>query len=138
MTLVLDTSVVLAALDADDPDHARSAELIQNAHEQLLLPVPILVELDYWIGKKASVEVWRAFCDDVEAGAYSLMHLDRHLLARAADLQMKFSDQAIGLVDAAVFATCEVIGEDKVATLDHRHFSVLRTSDGKALTLLPD
>jgi len=39
---------------------------------------------------------------------------------------------------AAVFLTCVELGEDKVATLDHRHFSVLRTEDGRALRLLPE
>ncbi|MGH2748471.1 MAG: type II toxin-antitoxin system VapC family toxin [Actinomycetota bacterium] len=137
MALVLDTGVVLAALDAEDPDHDRCAELMGDADEQLLLPVPVLVELDYWIAKKASVEVWQAFCEDIDAGTYSLMHLDSHLLVAAAELQVRFADPRIGLVDAAVFSTCELIGEDKVATLDQRHFSVLRTTDGRSLRLLP-
>ncbi len=40
-------------------------------------------------------------------------------------------------MNAAVFATCEALGETKVATLDRRHFSVLRTEDGSTLDLLP-
>lgn len=137
MALVLDTGVVYAALNQDDPDHESCASLLESGGEQLVLPVPILVELDYWISQAASVDVWLAFCEDVAAGAYALWSMDPGLLVKAAELQSRFSDQPVGFVDAAVFVTCEALGEDKVATLDHRHFSVLRTSNGRALKLLP-
>lgn len=41
-------------------------------------------------------------------------------------------------VDAAVFAIVERMNEPKVATLDHRHFDLLRPRHVDALTLLPD
>jgi hypothetical protein len=37
-----------------------------------------------------------------------------------------------------VFVTCESLSESKVATLDRRTFSLLRTADGRALEILPD
>ncbi len=137
MALVLDTGVIYAALYEDDPDHTACAELLESAQEQLVLPVPVLAELDYWIGQAASVDVWLAFCQDVAAGAYALWSLDAGLLVKAAELQLRFRDQPIGFVDSAVFITCEALGEEKVATLDRRHFSVLRTQDGRSLRLLP-
>lgn len=138
MALVLDTGVVYAALYEDDPDHEKCAQLLGNSLEQLVLPVPVLVELDYWIRRAASSDVWLAFCEDVGAGAYSLWPFGAPLLVRAAELQSRFGDQPIGFVDAAVFVTCEALGEEKVGTLDHRHFSVLRTKEGRALRILPD
>lgn len=45
--------------------------------------------------------------------------------------------EPLGFVDAAVFVACVALGEEKVATLDRRHFSVLRTEAGRALDLLP-
>ena len=138
MALVLDTGVVYAALNEDDPDHEQCASLLGAAEEQLILPLPVLVELDYWLRLAASSDVWLAFCEDIAGGAYSLWSLDAALLLKAAQLQSRFSDQPIGFVDAAVFVTCEALGEEKVATLDRRHFSGLRTQDGKALRILPD
>jgi len=61
----------------------------------------------------------------------------RKLLFAAAQVEAKYADLGVGLVDASVFVTCESIGETRVATLDRRHSSVLRTSDGKALDTLP-
>lgn len=137
MALVLDTSVIYAALFHGDPDHDACASLLQATNEQLVVPHPVLVEVDYWVRQAASVDVWLTFCEDVASGAYALWSLEPGLVRRAAELQSRFSDQPIGFVDAAVFVTCETLGEDKVATLDHRHFSVLRTAEGRALRILP-
>jgi uncharacterized protein len=137
MALVLDTGVIYSALNEEDPDHGDCAGLLESANEQLVIPHPVLVEVDYWVNEAASVDVWLAFCEDVAAGAYSLWSLDPNWLLRAAELQARYSDQPIGFVDAAVFTTCEALGEDKVATLDRRHFSVLRTKEGRTLRILP-
>jgi predicted nucleic acid-binding protein len=40
-------------------------------------------------------------------------------------------------VDASVIALCERLGETSVATLDHRHFTVVRPRHCPRLTLLP-
>jgi hypothetical protein len=47
------------------------------------------------------------------------------------------ADLALGIVDASLIALTERLGEEKVATLDHRHFSVVRPARTEALTLLP-
>lgn len=137
MALVLDTGVVFAALVEGDEDHEACAALLIDAEEQLIVPSPILVELDYWLRKEASVDTWLAFCEDLYQGAYSLWSPDARGVMKAAEIQSRFSDQPIGFVDAAVFVACELLGEEKVATLDARHFSVLRTEQGGSLRLLP-
>lgn len=138
MALVLDTGVLYAALDESDRDHRACAELLETTAEQLIIPAPVLVELDYWVRKFATADVWLAFCEDVLAGAYAVFPLDAQLLVSAAQIQARYSDLPLGLTDAAVFATCETIGERKVATLDRRHFSVLRTREGRALEIVPE
>ena len=137
MALVLDTGVVYAALDEKDRDHATCATLVATATERLVIPEPVLVELDYWLRKNASIETWLAFAEDLLAGAYELWPATPSIVLAAAELQSRFADQRLGFVDAAVFCTCEVLAETKLATLDHRHFGVLRTSAGRALDLLP-
>jgi len=138
VALVLDTGVLYAALDTDDPDHDRCARLLEASEEQLVIPSPVLVELDYWVRKYASADVWLAFCEDVHSGAYALFPLDAPLLLASAELQARYADLPLGVVDAAVFVTCETLGEHKVATLDRRDFTALKTRDGKTLGLLPD
>ena len=136
--LVLDTSALVALLDADDEHHARCVALVDEVGEDLAIPSPVLVEVDYWARKRIGPEAFRVLAEDLAAGAYRLLNLDEDDLLRAADLESTYADLDLGFVDAAVIATCERFGEAKVATLDRRHFSVVRPRHCDALRLLPE
>jgi len=136
MALVLDTGVLYATLDAKQPHHGACLDLMTNVRERLIIPDPVLVELDYFM-RRTGTGGWTAFVRQVQEGTYSLYPLSSATLVRAADLEHQYANLRLGLVDAAVVATCEELGEDKVASLDRRHFSVVRTKLGKALTILP-
>lgn len=138
MALVLDTSVLLAALDASDPDHGRCATLISESTENLVVPTLVLSELDYWCHERLTAVVWQAFLEDVLAGAYSVQGPTEADLERCLELQRAYADLAVGVVDSSVLALVERLGEPKVATLDHRHFATMRPSHVEALRLLPE
>ena len=138
MALVLDTGPVVAALDRDDPAHEACARLLRNCREPLVLVAPTLVEIDYWIRRRLTLEAWRTFIEDISLGVYRVAQLEPQDLLRATELEREYADLSLGFVDAAVIATCERLREDKVATLDHRHFRVVRPAHCEALTLLPD
>jgi predicted nucleic acid-binding protein len=137
VALILDTGPLLAALDAADPDHERCAATITEAREDLVVPALVLAELDYWCHRRLGAEVWIAFLDDVLAGAYRVEPPTGPDLVRCRDLQSTYLDLALGVTDASVIALVERLDEDKVATLDHRHFGTVRPSHVEALTLLP-
>jgi predicted nucleic acid-binding protein len=138
VALVLDTGILYAALDSSDPDHKRCARLLEQTDEDLVVPAPVLVELDYWVRKFSSVASWLAFVEAAVAGGFRVYCLDENELLEAARLQARYPDVRLGLVDAAVFVTCQTLNETKVATLDRRHFSILRTADGRSLGILPE
>jgi predicted nucleic acid-binding protein len=135
--LVLDTSPLLAALDAADPDHKRCAKLLNETHEDLVVPGLVLAELDYWCHQRLSVDAWLTFLEDLLSGAYRLELTTMADLTRCRDLQAQYRDQSLGVVDASVLALVERLGETKLATLDHRHFALLRPGHVEALELLP-
>lgn len=137
MALILDTGPVLALLDADDPDHAPCVELVESINEVLVVVAPTLVEVDYWVRKRLTPRVWEIFTEDIERGAYRLENLTPADIRRAASLEATYADLSLGFVDAAVITVCERLGERKVATLDQRHFSVVRPRHCPALELLP-
>ncbi len=138
MALVLDTSVLLAALDASDQDHGRCAKLISESTENLVVPTLVLSELDYWCHERLTADVWHAFLEDVLAGAYSVQSPTEADLERCLELQRAYADLAVGVVDASIIALVERLGEAKIATLDHRHFATMRPSHVEALQLLPE
>lgn len=138
MALVLDTGPILALLDADDPDHHRCTAMVEEIKEDLVVPAPVLIEVDYWVLKLLGLSVWSAFVEDIAAGAYRLEQLTDADLIRAAELEGTYPDLDLGLVDASVVAICERLEETKVATLDRRDFSVVVPRHCEALHLLPE
>ena len=59
-------------------------------------------------------------------------------LKRCLEPQHDYTDLAVGIVDASIFALVERLGEPKVATLDHRHFATMRPAHVEAFQLLPE
>ena len=138
MALVLDTGPIVALLDASDPEHDRCTAMVADVAEDLVVPAPVLVEVDYWLAKLFGVATWRAFAEDVERGGYRLYRPDERDLVRCAQLESTYESLDLGFVEAAVIVTCERLGETKVATLDHRDFGVVRPHHCQRLTVLPE
>lgn len=138
MALILDTGPLYASLDRSDNDHAACRELIETANELLVIPAPVLVEVDYWIHARLHPGVLVALLDDIVAGAYRVEELHPEDYRRVRELCDRYADADIGFVDAAVLAVVERFDEPKLATLDHRHFGTLRPRHVEALRLVPE
>jgi predicted nucleic acid-binding protein len=138
VALVLDTGPLYAALDRRDAAHARSRALLERVQEPLVVPSPVLVEVDYWVRKWLGPGAFVAFLADVEAGGYRVENLLPDDYRRVRELCDRYADADIGFIDAAVLAIVERLNEPKLATLDHRHFGMLRPRHVDALTFLPD
>ncbi|MGI9016185.1 MAG: type II toxin-antitoxin system VapC family toxin [Euzebya sp.] len=137
MALIIDTGPLLAALDRADPDHSACAALLLDAGEDRIVPTLVLAELDYWCHARLGVDAWLTFLEDVIEGAYRVVGPTDEDYRRCAEFQRRYRDLELGVVDASVIALCERLDETKVATLDHRHFSVVRPKHVEALSLLP-
>lgn len=138
MALILDTGPLYASLDRSDDDHDRCRSLIEAADEPLLIPAPVLVEVDYLIHRSLHPGVLVALLSDIESGAYDVVALAAPDYRRVRELCDRYADADIGFVDASVLAIVERLEEQKLATLDHRHFGILRPRHVDTLRLLPD
>jgi predicted nucleic acid-binding protein len=138
VALVLDTGPLYASLDRRDAGHAACRRLIDTAREPLVIPAPVLVEVDYWIQTRLHAGVFVALLDDIIAGGYVVEELQPADFVRIRELCDRYADADIGFVDAAVLAVVERLNEPKLATLDHRHFRALRPRHVEALRLLPE
>ena len=137
MTLVLDTSVLFAALDAKDGNHKACLALVERFRHDLVVPAPVIPEVDYWIHQRLSTSVGLQFIDNLRTNALSVVDLERSDYSRIYNLMEQYADSRIGFVDAAVLTIVERLNEPKLATLDHRHFRMLRPLQVDALELLP-
>lgn len=82
-------------------------------------------------------EVLTEFLWNVAAGDYLVEDLLPEDYERCAVICEQYADARIGFVDAAVLSVVERLGERKLATLDRRHFGLLRPRHMEALELLP-
>jgi hypothetical protein len=138
VALILDTGPLYASLDRSDAEHQACRRLIQTASEPLLVPSPVLVEVDYLIHTRLNPGVLVTFLDDIARGAFQIENLLVEDYRRVRELCDQYADADIGFVDAAVLAVVERFNEPKLATLDRRHFGFIRPRHVAALTLLPE
>lgn len=136
MALVVDTGPLLASLDRDDPDHAECASLLRGSERQVV-PAPVLVELDYWCDAKRLPRAFDEVLRNVRRGAISVEQIVDEDYERILEIRAQYRDLHVGFVDAAVLAVVERLGEPKLATLDRRHFAVMRPRHLRGLELLP-
>jgi predicted nucleic acid-binding protein len=138
VALILDTGPLYATLDRDDAAYRSCRQLVESAHEPIVIPAPVLAEVDYWIHQRLHPGVLVALLDDVDTGAYQVVDLGLEDYRRVRELCDQYADADVGFVDAAVLAITERLREPKLATLDRRHFGLLRPRHVRALRLLPD
>jgi predicted nucleic acid-binding protein len=135
--LVIDTGVLVAAIEPRDERHQACAGLIEGAREDRVVPAPVLIELECLLRAVSDAAAFKAFLDDCARGAFRIEPLLDEDYLRIGSLLESYADLRLGFVDAAVLAVTERLREPKLATLDHRHFTVVRPRHVKALELLP-
>jgi predicted nucleic acid-binding protein len=101
------------------------------------VPAPVLAELDYMVSRAFGPSAFPTFIDQIRDGVLVIESLTDRDYERTAELMRTYVDLRVGFVDAAVLAIVERLRESKLATLDHRHFSVMRPRHVDALELLP-
>lgn len=138
MALILDTGPLYASLDRNDADHSACRRLIEETSEPLVIPAPVLAEVDYWVHARMHPGVFVTLLDDIIVSAFRVEELRPEDYRRIRELCDRYADADVGFVDAAVLAVVERFNEPKLATLDHRHFRVLRPRHVDALRLLPE
>lgn len=135
--IIVDTGPVVAMANRRDRDHQRCVELLATTNEQLVIPEPLLTEIGYMLGSRAGSQAEADFLRDVVDGLYAIESLTLHDIGRAAELVETYADLPLGTADACVVALAERLRATQIATLDHRHFSVVRPRHVSTFTLLP-
>jgi len=134
--ILLDTSGLLAALDASESHHTEAAASLAAARPPLLLSPFVLAELDYLIASRVGPAARASLLEEVERGAYLLEPMTGADVAGAHAVIQRCADLEISLADASIVVLAERHRVRDVLTLDERHFRVL-AADGKSLRLLP-
>lgn len=134
---MVDVGPLYAYVDADDAHHAPSLRLLESHPGPLIVPTLVITEVVYLLGSRLGVGPEVRFLGDLADGAFTIEPVAANDWLRIAELVARYRDLPLGTVDASVIATAERLGVTEVATLDHRHFTVVRPRHVEAFALLP-
>jgi uncharacterized protein len=135
--ILVDTGPLVAAGDLDARVHDACVRTLIEASPPRLVPGPVIAEVCYLLARDAGARAEADFLRSFRSGFLSVADLTLDDLDRAADLVGQYSDLPLGGTDACVVALSERLGISDVATLDVRHFRVVRPNHIEAFTLLP-
>jgi uncharacterized protein len=98
----------------------------------------VVAETCYLINRYCGPQIEAAFLDSLSSGqTFRVVSLVDADFARMANLVRQYADLPLGGTDASVVAVAERLKAVDVATIDHRHFAVVRPQHAPAFRLLP-
>jgi predicted nucleic acid-binding protein len=116
--LILDTGGWLYAL-AGDEEYASALREARPA----IVPALVLAEVDWHLRKRR--EDMGRLLKDVTEGAYAYEPMTFDDVERAAQVDRKFADLGLGIVDASIVALAERLDVRRILTIDS-DFSAVR------------
>ncbi len=131
--LICDTGALLDYLVENAADHRLFRHAIDTARTRYI-PALVLAEVDYFLRNER--KAMQTFMQDVARGAFTCVPPSLDQLARAMEIDRRYADLGLGLVDGSVVALAEALGIRRLATRDVRHFSAVRLADGGSFDLV--
>lgn len=97
----------------------------------------MITEVVYLLATRVGWRPEVRFLGDLASGDFTLEPVHPADLLRMAELVAQYHDLPLGSVDASVIAAAERRQIADIATLDRRHFSIVRPKHTEAFQLLP-
>ena len=135
MPVLLDTGILYAYYDRSDEWHRRAVAIVQAEGDSLIVPAPVIPEIDHLLGHRFGAKARRVFYRALVDGGYMVADLPHDRYGRVAEIDRQFADLELGFVDAAIVAIAETIGVRRIATADRRHFTPMAAA--LSLELVP-
>lgn len=138
--IICDTGPLVAAAVKTDPHNRACTDLftgLRLAGRRLLLPPTVVAEVGYLLAREGGPQYEALFLSSIADGSFVVADLTKADYRRMAELVLQYGDMPLGTTDASVITIAERLGVTEVATLDKRHFTVVRPAHVGALTLLP-
>jgi predicted nucleic acid-binding protein len=135
--LLIDAGPLYAYVDASDRHHRACLELLETHPGPLIVPHLVITEVVYLIATRLGAAAEVRFLGDLGSGAFIVDPVPTGDWLRIAELVWTYRDLPLGTVDASVVAAAERLSVSQIATVDRRHFTVVRPSGLPAFDLLP-
>ena len=97
----------------------------------------VITEVAYLLGTRIGLETEVRFLGDLAAGELVPEQVESADWLRIAELIAANRNLPLGTVDASIIAAAERLRAGTIATLDRRHFSIVRPAHVPAFDLVP-
>ncbi len=135
--LTVDTGPLVATADLDDADHAVCRELLEGDAGPLLTTALVVAEAAYLVDRQLGPAAEVTLYDSILDGSLRVEDLEPGDWARVREVVATYADLRLGGTDASLVAIAERLGATRLATLNRRHFRVMRPRHAHAFQLLP-
>jgi len=135
--VLVDTNIWLASADRRSDRHADCAALVRGHPSHLASPVPVIAETSWLLLDRLGPSPHLEFSRMVSAGRLQALDLAEEDWRRCVELVERYADLHLDLMDASLVALAERLGENTIATLNRRDFTVVRPRHLTAFVLLP-
>ncbi len=132
---VVDTGPLVAIVRAREEAHLRCVAALKVLRAPLLTCWPVLTEAAWLL--RHEPEGMKALASLFKSGSVKLVELDETSLHWIIAFQERYASLGAQFADAALMYIAEREGVDTAFTLDRRDFSVYRTTNGRALEIMP-
>ena len=134
--LVVDTGPLVATADRADRDHAACRALLEGDEGPLITTGLVIAEAAYLIDRQLGPRAEASLYASIIDGQLEVVGLDRDDWERIRELVTTYGDMRLGGTDASVIAIAERRRTSRIATLNRRHFTVVRPRHAAAFDLL--
>lgn len=103
----------------------------------LIVPQLVVAEVAYLLEMRLGADAEVRFLGDLAAGNLIPEPVHASDWIRIAELVAEYRDLPLGTVDASVVAAAERLRVVQLASLDRRHFTIVRPAHAAAFEILP-
>ena len=135
--LIVDTGPLVSIADRTDPHHHACLELLESDPGPLVTTGLVIAEAGYLLDRNLGPAAETALIDMIIDGTLTVDALTAADWVRVRDLTMIYSNLPLGVTDASVIALAERHHTTRVATLDRRHFHIVRPAHAVAFEIVP-
>jgi uncharacterized protein len=135
--LIVDTGPLVATADRADKDHHACRALLEGDEGPLVTTAMVIAEAAYLIDRQLGPAAEAALYASITSRQLLVENLEDSDWERIAGLVTTYASLRLGGTDASVVTLAERLGTTRIATLNHRHFRVVRPRHADAFELLP-
>jgi predicted nucleic acid-binding protein len=135
--LLVDTGVLVAAADIDDAHHQPCKSVLEGDPGPLVTTPMVIAETAYLLDRQLGPPAEAALFASIIDGNLRVDNLQDSDWARIGELVTAYADMRLGGTDASLVALAERLRITTIATLNRRHFTVVRPRHVDAFELVP-